>query len=175
MKSKKNNIGNLNLGMIRFGLGYDVHRFIEGRKLILGGIHIPSPVGLLGHSDADVLLHAICDALLGSAALGDIGKHFPDTNAKYRGISSIKLLKQVGLILKKEGYKIVNIDSTVILQEPKIGHYVDEMRQRIGTTLKISPQQVSIKATTHEGLGAFGRGEGCAAMAIASIISEGRM
>jgi 2-C-methyl-D-erythritol 2,4-cyclodiphosphate synthase len=160
---------------IRFGLGYDVHRFGEGRKLILGGVHIPSNTGLIGHSDADVLLHAICDALLGAAALGDIGKHFPDTDEAYRGISSLKLLKHVGKLLQERGCKIGNIDSTVILERPKIGKYIDDMCQRIGKTLHITPQQVSIKATTHEGLGAFGREEGCAALAIASIVHAGRV
>jgi len=160
---------------IRFGLGYDVHRLIEGRKLILGGVHIPSKVGLLGHSDADVLLHAICDALLGAAALGDIGKHFPDTDKKYRGISSLKLLDKVGILLRKQGYQIGNIDSTVILERPKIAKYVDLMRHRIGKVLHVSPQQISIKATTQEGLGALGRGEGCAAYAVASIFDGIRM
>jgi 2-C-methyl-D-erythritol 2,4-cyclodiphosphate synthase len=160
---------------VRFGLGYDVHRLIEGRKLFLGGVHIPSKVGLLGHSDADVLLHAICDALLGAAALGDIGKHFPDTDKKYRGISSLKLLDKVGILLKKQGYQIGNIDSTVILERPKIAKYVDLMRRRIGKVLHVSPGQISIKATTQEGLGALGRGEGCAAYAVASIFDGIRM
>ena len=161
--------------LIRFGLGYDVHRLVEGRKLILGGVRIPSKTGLLGHSDADVLLHAICDALLGAAALGDIGKHFPDTDKAYRGISSLKLLSHVGVLLQKQGYQIGNIDSTVILERPKIAKYVDLMCGRIGRALHISPHQVSVKATTHEGLGAFGRAEGCAAYAIASIVDSGRM
>jgi len=161
--------------LIRFGLGYDVHRFVAGRKLFLGGVQIPSKVGLLGHSDADVLLHAICDALLGAAAMGDIGKHFPDTEAAYRGISSLKLLSHVGILLQKQGYEIGNIDSTVILEHPKLAKYVDMMCRRIGRVLHISPQHVSVKATTHEGLGAFGRGEGCAAYAIASIVFRGRM
>jgi len=155
---------------IRFGLGYDVHRLVKERKLILGGVRIPSVVGLLGHSDADVLLHAICDALLGAAALGDIGKHFPDTDKAFRGISSLILLKHVGTLIKKHGYVINNIDSTVILEQPKIGKYNKAMCENIGKALGISVQQISIKATTHEGLGAFGRGEGCAAFAIASII-----
>ena len=158
--------------VIRFGLGYDVHRLMQGRKLIIGGVHIPSDIGLFGHSDADVLLHAICDALLGAAALGDIGKHFPDTNKKYHNISSLKLLKQVGIMVRKSGYDINNIDSTVVLEKPKIAKYVDVMRQRIGKALNISTQLVSIKATTHEGLGSFGREEGCAAFAIASILQN---
>ncbi|MGD1045568.1 MAG: 2-C-methyl-D-erythritol 2,4-cyclodiphosphate synthase [Bacteroidota bacterium] len=157
---------------MRFGLGYDVHRLVEGRKLILGGVRIPSEIGLLGHSDADVLLHAICDALLGAAALGDIGKHFPDTNKKYLNISSIILLKQVGTMIRESGCDINNIDSTVLLEKPRIAKYVDEMRQHIGKALNISTQLISIKATTHEGLGAFGRGEGCAAFAIVSILQK---
>ena len=161
--------------LIRFGLGYDIHRLVEGRKLILGGVRIPSEIGLLGHSDADVLLHAICDALLGAAALGDIGKHFPDTDKAYRGISSLKLLTHVGVLLQKQGYQIGNIDSTVILERPKIAKYVDLMCGRIGRALHISPHQVSVKATTHEGLGTLGRAEGCAAYAIASIIDRGRV
>ena len=158
--------------VIRFGLGYDVHRLMQGRKLIIGGVHIPSDIGLFGHSDADVLLHAICDALLGAAALGDIGKHFPDTNKKYHNISSLKLLKQVGIMVRKSGYSINNIDSTIILEKPKIAKYVDVMQQRIGKALNISTQLVSIKATTHEGLGSFGREEGCGAFAIASILQK---
>ncbi len=158
--------------IIRFGLGYDVHRLMQGRKLVLGGVHIPSDIGLLGHSDADVLLHAICDALLGAAALGDIGKHFPDTNKEYHNISSLKLLKRVGIMIQKSGWEINNIDSTVILEKPKIAKYVAAMRQRIGKALNVSPQLISIKATTHEGLGSFGREEGCAAFAIASILQK---
>ena len=158
--------------IIRFGLGYDVHCLMQGRKLVLGGVHIPSDIGLLGHSDADVLLHAICDSLLGAAALGDIGKHFPDTNKKYHNISSLKLLEQVGIIIRKSGWGINNIDSTVILERPKIAKYVDAMRQRIGKALNVSPQLISIKATTHEGLGPFGREEGCAAFAVASILQK---
>jgi 2-C-methyl-D-erythritol 2,4-cyclodiphosphate synthase len=164
-----------NISSVRIGLGYDVHRLIEGRKLFLGGVHIPSKVGLLGHSDADVLLHAICDALLGAAALGDIGKHFPDTDKKYLGISSLKLLDNVGILLRKQGYQIGSIDSTVILERPKIAKYVDLMRRRIGKVLHVSPQQISVKATTQEGLGALGRGEGCAAYAVASIFDGIRM
>jgi 2-C-methyl-D-erythritol 2,4-cyclodiphosphate synthase len=176
MKSKKNiRTKKQKIAAIRFGLGYDVHRLVEGRKLILGGVRIPSKTGLLGHSDADVILHAICDALLGAAALGDIGKHFPDTDKAYRGISSLKLLSHVGLLLQNKGYQIGNIDSTVILERPKIAKHVDLMCRRIGRALHISPQQVSVKATTHEGLGAFGRGEGCAAYAIASIVDSSRM
>lgn len=158
--------------VIRFGLGYDVHRLVQGRKLVLGGIRIPSEYGLLGHSDADVLLHAMCDALLGAAALGDIGKHFPDTDNEYKNISSLKLLKLVGTMIQKRGWEINNIDSTVILEKPKIAKHVDDMRRRIGKTLNISPQVISIKATTNEGLGSVGREEGCAAFAIASILQK---
>jgi 2-C-methyl-D-erythritol 2,4-cyclodiphosphate synthase len=157
---------------IRFGLGYDVHRLVKGRKLILGGVRIPSNIGLLGHSDADVLLHAICDALLGAAALGDIGKHFPDTKTAFRNISSLKLLKHVGTKIRQRGFTVNNIDSTVLLEKPKIAKFVEAMRRRIGKALNISPQIISIKATTHEGLGSFGRGEGCAAFAIASILKN---
>ena len=156
----------------RFGFGYDIHRLVKGRKLVLGGVRIPSDIGLLGHSDADVLLHAVCDALLGAAALGDIGKHFPDTKKEYHNISSLKLLHQVGIMIRKDRYDINNIDSTVVLEKPKIAKYVDAMRQRIGKALNISTQLISIKATTHEGLGSFGRGEGCAAFAIVSILQK---
>jgi 2-C-methyl-D-erythritol 2,4-cyclodiphosphate synthase len=156
--------------IIRFGLGYDVHRLVPGRKLVLGGVRIQSKNGLLGHSDADVLLHAVCDAILGAAALGDIGQHFPDSDKKYKNISSLKLLKQVGTLLRKRGWSVNNIDSTIVLEKPKIAAYVDAMRQRMGKALTISPQIISIKATTHEGLGSFGREEGCAAFAIASIL-----
>ena len=175
MKSKNIRSKKRKTAFIRFGLGYDVHRLVERRKLILGGVCIPSKIGLLGHSDADVLLHAICDALLGAAALGDIGKHFPDTDKAYHGISSLELLTHVGILLQEQGYQIGNIDSTVILERPKIAKYVDLMCRRIGRVLHISPQQVSVKATTHEGIGTFGRGEGCAAFAIASIVDSARM
>ena len=158
--------------VIRFGFGYDIHRLVKGRKLVLGGVRIPSDIGLLGHSDADVLLHAVCDALLGAAALGDIGKHFPDTKKEYHNISSLKLLHQVGIMIRKGRYVINNIDSTIVLEKPKIAKYVDAMRQRIGKALNISTQLISIKATTHEGLGSFGRGEGCAAFAIVSILQK---
>jgi 2-C-methyl-D-erythritol 2,4-cyclodiphosphate synthase len=157
---------------IRIGLGYDVHKLVKGRKLILGGVHVRSDFGLLGHSDADVLLHAICDALLGAAALGDIGKHFPDTDESYHNISSLLLLKHVAVLIKKRGYKINNIDSTVILERPKISKYTGAMCDNIGMALGISAKSISVKATTHEGLGTFGRGEGCAAMAITSISSR---
>jgi 2-C-methyl-D-erythritol 2,4-cyclodiphosphate synthase len=156
-------------GSVRIGFGYDIHQLSTERKLVLGGIRIPSKRGLAGHSDADVLLHAICDALLGAAALPDIGRIFPNTNKKYRGISSIMLLKQVNLRLRKSGYSIGNIDSTIILEEPKIASYIDAMRRKIGKALRLSPQNISVKATTNEGLGALGGKEGCAAFAVAAI------
>lgn len=138
---------------MRVGMGYDVHKLVENRDLILGGVKIPYEKGLLGHSDADVLLHAIMDALLGAAALGDIGKHFPDTDDRYKGISSIKLLSEVGKLLDEKCYIIENIDATVIAQRPKLRNYIDEMRKNIAQTLGIDIEQVNVKATTEEGLG----------------------
>ena len=154
----------------RVGIGYDVHAFTPGRKLILGGVHIPYRLGLLGHSDADVLLHALCDALLGAAALGDIGKHFPDTNAKYKNISSLLLLRNVGRLLTKHNFRIVNLDATILLEQPKVLRYSPQMINNIAAALALKPAQISIKATTNEGLGFIGRGEGCAALAIATIL-----
>lgn len=145
---------------MRVGMGYDVHKLVEGRALILGGVNIPYEKGLLGHSDADVLLHAIMDALLGAAALGDIGKHFPDTDDRYKGISSIKLLGEVGKLLDEECYIIENIDATVIAQRPKLRDYIDTMRENIAKTLNIEVRRVNVKATTEEGLGFTGTGEG---------------
>jgi 2-C-methyl-D-erythritol 2,4-cyclodiphosphate synthase len=156
----------------RVGIGYDVHAFGVGRRLVLGGVAIPHTFGLVGHSDADVLLHAICDALLGAAALGDIGKHFPNTSAKYRGISSLLLLKRVGSMLLKKNYEIVNIDAMILLESPKILSHSAAMTENIAAALDIQRGQISIKATTHEGLGSIGRGEGCAAIATVSIISS---
>ena len=156
---------------MRVGMGYDVHKLVEGRDLILGGIKIPHTLGLLGHSDADVLLHAIMDALLGAAALGDIGKHFPDTDPAYKGISSIKLLEHVGKLLEKNGYVISNIDATVIAQKPKLRPYIEEMEQNIADTLKIAKDQVNVKATTEEGLGFTGRQEGISSQAICMLTS----
>jgi len=156
--------------VVRCGIGYDVHAFAPKRKLILGGIRIPSLVGLDGHSDADVLLHAICDALLGAAALGDIGKHFPNTDKRFKNASSVMLLRKVGAMIKRKGYAIVNIDSTVILETPKLSPYVVRMRNSIARTLDLKPDQVSVKATTNENLGFVGRSEGCAAIATAAII-----
>lgn len=152
-------------------MGYDVHKLVEGRKLIMGGVEIPYDKGLLGHSDADVILHAIMDALLGAAALGDIGKHFPDTDEKFKGISSIELLKHVGKLLDDHHFIIENIDGTIIAQQPKMRPYIDEMRKNIANTLVIDINQINVKATTEEGLGFTGSGEGIAAQAIASISS----
>ncbi len=147
-------------------MGYDVHKLTEDRKLILGGVEIPHTLGLLGHSDADVLLHAIMDALLGAAALGDIGKHFPDTDERYRGISSLKLLEHVAELLEQEHYIIENIDATVIAQKPKLRPYIEEMEQNIADTLHIAKNQVNVKATTEEHLGFTGREEGISANAV---------
>lgn len=151
---------------MRIGMGYDVHRLSAGRKLIMGGVDIPYEKGLLGHSDADVLVHAIMDALLGAAALGDIGSHFPDTDPAYEGISSIRLLEHVGKLLSDHGYKIGNIDATIIAQKPKMRPHIDQMRENIANALKIRPDQVGVKATTEEGLGFTGSGEGISAHAV---------
>ena len=163
---------------MRVGMGYDVHRLVEERDLILGGVKIPYEKGLLGHSDADVLLHAIMDALLGAAALGDIGKHFPDTDPAYKGISSIRLLEHVGRLLEEENYQIINIDATIIAQRPKMAPHIPQMVRNVAETLKIEENQVNIKATTEEGLGFTGTGEGissqaiCALMPISAYIDE---
>lgn len=154
---------------MRIGMGYDVHRLTEDRKLILGGVDIPYEKGLLGHSDADVLLHAIMDALLGAAALGDIGKHFPDTDPAYKGISSVELLKHVGGLLDEHGYKIGNIDATIIAQRPKMAPHIQAMRENTAKALKIDVDQINIKATTEEGLGFTGEGLGIASNAICMI------
>lgn len=150
-------------------MGYDVHKLVEGRKLILGGVEIPHTLGLLGHSDADVLLHAIMDALLGAAALGDIGKHFPDTDPAYKGISSMKLLEHVGKLLEEKGYVIDNIDATIIAQKPKLRPYIEEMEQNIARVLGISKEQVNVKATTEEGLGFTGTEQGISSQAICML------
>jgi 2-C-methyl-D-erythritol 2,4-cyclodiphosphate synthase len=150
-------------------MGYDVHKLTEGRKLILGGVEIPHTLGLLGHSDADVLLHAIMDALLGAAALGDIGKHFPDTDERYRGISSLKLLAHVGALLEQENYVIENIDATIIAQKPKLRPYIEQMEQNIAEVLHIEKNQINVKATTEEYLGFTGREEGIASNAICML------
>ena len=154
---------------MRIGMGYDVHKLVDNRKLILGGVEIEYEKGLLGHSDADVVVHAIMDALLGAAALGDIGKHFPDTDPKYKGISSIELLKHVGKLLKENGYVIGNIDATIICQRPKLAPYREEMVQNVARALEIETNQVCIKATTEEGLGFTGEGKGISSQAIALL------
>ena len=151
---------------MRVGMGYDVHKLVEGRPLILGGVEIPHTLGLLGHSDADVLLHAIMDSLLGAAALGDIGKHFPDTDPAYKGISSIKLLEHVGKLLEDKLYVIENIDATIIAQKPKMLPHIPAMRENIANALNIETDRVNVKATTEEGLGFTGAGEGISAQAI---------
>lgn len=154
---------------MRIGMGYDVHKLVEGRKLILGGVEIPNEKGLLGHSDADVLLHAIMDALLGAAALGDIGKHFPDTDPAYKGISSIRLLEHVADLLEEHQFLIENIDATIIAQRPKMCPYIDTMRENIAKALKIEADQINVKATTEEGLGFTGSGEGISSQAICML------
>lgn len=158
---------------MRIGTGYDVHRLEENRALILGGVAVPYEKGLLGHSDADVLLHAVMDALLGAAALGDIGKHFPDSAPEYAGISSMELLKRVGELLAEEHYLVGNIDATIIAQRPKLAPFLEEMRENIARTLGITVGQVSVKATTEEGLGFTGSGEGIAAQAVCLLESIG--
>lgn len=150
---------------MRVGMGYDVHRLTEDRELIIGGVNIPYEKGLLGHSDADVLIHAVMDALLGAAALGDIGKHFPDTDPAYKGISSVKLLRHVGELLESRLYIISNIDATIIAQRPKMAPYIGQMRQNIADALGLDITQVNVKATTEEGLGFTGSGEGISAQA----------
>ncbi len=147
------------------GLGYDVHRFADGRPLFLGGVEIPYTLGLEGHSDADVLLHALCDALLGALGKGDIGEHFPDTDPQYKGISSLKLLRQVCALVQEEGYVVGNVDAVVIAEEPKLKNYKEEMKAGIASVLDVAVPAVNIKATTHEGMGPMGRKEGIAAFA----------
>lgn len=154
---------------MRVGIGYDVHKLIENRKLILGGVEIPHTMGLLGHSDADVLVHAIMDALLGAASLGDIGQHFPDTDPAYEGISSMKLLAHVGELLGKRGYVIENIDAVIVAQRPKLRTYIAQMEQNIAQVLAIAEDQINVKATTEERLGFTGREEGISAQAVCSL------
>ena len=153
----------------RIGNGYDVHRLVEGRKLILGGVEIPHSKGLDGHSDADALCHALCDALLGAVGEGDIGHHFPDTDAQWKGISSVILLEKVGKICAERGYKVVNTDATLIAEKPKLAPHIDKMRQNIAKALAIGPGQVNVKATTTETLGFTGREEGIACNAVAML------
>jgi len=156
---------------VRVGLGYDVHKLVEGRDLIIGGVNIPHTKGLLGHSDADVLVHAIIDALLGAASLGDIGKHFPDASDEYKGINSLLLLERVSELLKEYNYTINNIDATIIAEKPKMAEYISLMQENIAKTLEASKNAISIKATTTEGLGFVGKGEGISAQAIVTIIN----
>ena len=155
---------------VRIGHGYDVHRLVEGRRLILGGVEVPFDKGLLGHSDADVLTHAVMDALLGAACLGNIGIHFPDSDPQFKDISSLVLLAKTGLLLAEKGWRIVNIDAVIIAQEPKVAAYVLQMREKMAEVLKISASQINIKGTTTEGLGFAGRKEGIAAQAVTSIV-----
>lgn len=158
--------------MYRIGNGYDVHKIVEGRKMILGGVEIPYEKGLLGHSDADVLIHAIMDAMLGALALGDIGHHFPDTDEKYRGISSLKLLGHVSQLIKDKGYSVVNIDAIVVMERPKIKPYVEEMRKNLSSIMGIHVDDISIKATTEEKLGFTGDGTGAKSYAVALLKKE---
>jgi 2-C-methyl-D-erythritol 2,4-cyclodiphosphate synthase len=158
--------------MNRVGFGFDVHRLVNGRKLILGGVEIPFEKGLLGHSDADVLSHAIADALLGAAAAGDIGTHFPDTDPKFKNISSLTLLSHVAHLLAEKSFAVINIDTTIVLQQPKIAPHVEKMRENIAHALRIGLDQVSVKATTNEGLGFIGAGDGAVAHAVAHIKSQ---
>ncbi|KHM51306.1 2-C-methyl-D-erythritol 2,4-cyclodiphosphate synthase [Anaerovibrio lipolyticus DSM 3074] len=155
--------------MTRFGMGYDVHQLTENRKLIIGGVDIPFEKGLLGHSDADVLLHAIADALLGAAALGDIGKHFPDTDARYKGISSIILLEHVGKLLHEKGYSVGNVDATIVAQRPKMLPHIPQMRENIAKALNVDVDRINVKATTEEHLGFTGNGQGISSYAVAGI------
>jgi len=157
--------------MMRIGHGYDVHRLVPGRDLVLGGVHIPFEMGLLGHSDADVLVHAVMDALLGAAALGDVGQHFPDTDERFTGADSLVLLEQVCRLIGAEGYMITNIDSTVIAEKPELAPHIPEMRRKIAQAAGITPAQVNVKATTEEGLGFTGAREGIAAHA--AVLLEG--
>ena len=154
---------------MNIGMGYDVHRLVAGRKLVLGGVVIPFEKGLLGHSDADVLAHAVCDALLGAAAMGDIGLHFPDTDPKFKNISSMKLLARTFRLVCSKGFKIGNIDATLFLEAPKIGPYRARMQQNLADVVEVEPGCINIKATTTEGLGFIGRGEGIAAMCVALL------
>ena len=156
--------------MCKIGIGYDIHRLVKGRALVLGGVAIPYTKGLMGHSDADVLIHAVCDALLGAAALGDIGQHFPDTDKRYKGISSMKLLKEVKALISLKKYKIVNIDSTIVAQEPKIMPFKDEIIANIAGVLKIGRGDINIKATTNEGIGELGKKKAIACYAVALLV-----
>lgn len=155
--------------MTRFGMGYDVHRLVEGRKLIIGGVEIPHTLGLLGHSDADVLLHAVADALLGAAALGDIGRHFPDTDLQFKGADSMKLLAHVVELLTEKGYKVGNVDATIVAQKPKMKDFIPQMNENIARVLGVESDQINVKATTEEKLGFTGTEQGISAYAVAGI------
>lgn len=155
--------------MTRFGMGYDVHQLVENRKLIIGGVDIPYEKGLLGHSDADVLLHAISDALLGAAALGDIGKHFPDTDPRYKGADSLKLLEEIGNLLAAKGYVVGNVDAIIVAQKPKMLPHIPQMRENIARVLRVDIDQINVKATTEEHLGFTGSGQGISSYAVAGI------
>lgn len=157
---------------MRIGMGYDVHKLVPERKLILGGVDISYELGLLGHSDADVLLHAIMDSILGAASLGDIGKHFPDTDDRFKGISSIELLKEVGKLISEKGYKVGNIDATIIAQKPKMAPHIPLMRKNIASALNIDLEQINVKATTEEGLGFTGEGKGISSQSICLLTSK---
>jgi 2-C-methyl-D-erythritol 2,4-cyclodiphosphate synthase len=154
---------------MRVGIGYDIHRLIAGRKLVLGGVDIPFEKGLLGHSDADVLVHAVCDALLGAAGLGDIGLHFPDTDPEYKDMSSIKILAKTYELVNAKNFRVINIDSTIFADAPKLSPYRKAMQKNIARTIEIDPECVNVKATTFEGLGMIGKGEGIGAMSVALI------
>jgi len=158
--------------MFRIGFGYDVHRLVEGRPLMLGGVEIPYPFGLEGHSDADVLTHAVIDAIIGALGAGDIGQHFPDTDPKYKGVSSISMLRTVMDLIKDDGYRLNNLDTTITAQAPKLAPHLSNMRERLAQTLEASVSQINIKATTSEGLGFCGRREGMEAFAVVSLVKE---
>lgn len=157
---------------MRIGIGYDIHRLVTGRKLVLGGVTIPFDQGLLGHSDADVLVHAVCDALLGAAGLGDIGLHFPDTDPRFKDISSINILEKTNKMIKSKHFKVMNIDSTVFIEAPKLSPYRSAMQKNIARTIEIEPECVNVKATTFEGLGMIGKGEGVGAMCVVLLKSQ---
>lgn len=158
---------------MRVGLGYDVHKLVKGKKLIIGGVDIPYGKGLLGHSDADVLLHAVKDSILGAAALGDIGKHFPDTNQRYKDADSLELLRKINILINSKGYTVNNLDTIIFAQKPKMAPYIEQMKNNIALALNIEVERINIKATTTEGLGFIGKGEGIAASSIASIVRNG--
>jgi 2-C-methyl-D-erythritol 2,4-cyclodiphosphate synthase len=158
--------------LMKTGFGYDSHRLETGRRLVLGGVEIPYEKGLLGHSDADVLVHAVCDAIIGALGAGDIGRHFPDSDSAYKDISSLILLKKVGMLAARNGYQVANIDATIVLQRPKLASYLEEMGQNIANVLSISPLEVNVKAKTNEGMGLIGAGEGAAAFAV--VLMEAR-